>query len=75
MEKSRYSQDVFDLTVNRTEEVMSLINKLLPLSKHSEKIRKMNFILENKNKKWNEIQEKWIKLRNEIKKELLKNQI
>jgi len=70
-----YNQDIFDLTVNRTEEVISLINKLLPLSKHSEKIRKMNFILENKNKKWNEIQKKWVKLRNEIKKELLKNQI
>ena len=70
-----YNKDIFDLTVNRTEEVISLINKLLPLSKHSEKIRKMNFILENKNKKWNEIQKKWVKLRNEIKKELLKNQI
>jgi len=70
-----YNQDIFDLTVNRTEEVISLINKLLPLSKHSEKIRKMNFILENKNKRWNEIQKKWTKLRGEIKKELLKNQI
>jgi len=70
-----YSQDLFDLTINRTEEIISLINKLLPLSKHSEKIRKMNFILENKNKKWNEMQKKWNKLRNDIKKELLKNQI
>lgn len=70
-----YNQDIFDLTVNRTKEVMSLVNKLLPLSKHSEKIRKMNFILKNKNRKWNEIQKKWIKLRDEIKKELLKNQV
>ena len=70
-----YNQDLFGLTVNRKEEVISLVNKLLPLSKHSEKIRKMNFILENKNKKWNEIQKKWTKLRGEIKKELLKNQI
>jgi len=70
-----YNQDVFELTLNRKEEIMSLINKLLPLSNHSEKIRKMKFILENKNKKWSEIEEKWIKLRDEIKKELLKNQI
>jgi len=70
-----YNQDMFDLTINRKKEIISLINKLLPLSKHSEKIRKMNFILENKNKKWSEIEEKWIKLRDEIKKELLKNQI
>jgi len=69
------NQDIFDLTLNRKGEIISLVNKLLPLSKHSEKIRKMNFILENKNKKWNEIQEKWIELRGEIKKELLKNQI
>ena len=69
-----YNQDIFELTLNRKEEIISLINKLLPLSKHNEKVRKMNLILENKNKKWSEIQEKWAKLRNEIKKELLKNQ-
>jgi hypothetical protein len=71
----RFNQDIFNLTINRKREILSLANKLLPLSKHSEKIRKMNFILKNKNKKWDEIQEEWIKLRNEIKKELLKNQI
>lgn len=70
----RFNQDMFDLTINRKEEIISLVNKLLPLSKHSEKIRKMNFILENKSKKWNGIQKKWTKLRSEIKKELLKNQ-
>lgn len=70
-----YNRDKFDLTVNRKKEIISLVNKLLPLSKHSEKIRKMNFILENKNKEWNEIQKKWTKLRSEIIKELLKNQI
>jgi len=70
-----FNQDMFNLTVNRKAEIISLTNKLLPLSKHGEKIRKMNFILENRNKKWGEIQKKWIKLRSEIKKELLKNQI
>lgn len=68
----RFNRDIFDLTINRKEEIISLIQKILPLSKHSEKIRKMNFILENKSKKWNEIQEKWTNLRSEIKNELLK---
>lgn len=69
-----YNQDMFDLTINRKGEIISLVKKLLPLSKHSEKIRKMNFILENRKKKWSEIEEKWTELREEIKKELLKNQ-
>jgi len=71
----RFNQDIFNLTINRKGEILSLANKLLPLSKHSEKIRKMNFILENRKKKWGEIEMKWTKLRSEIKKELLKNQI
>ncbi len=70
-----YNQNMFDLTVNRREEIISLAKKLLPLSKHSEKIRKMNFILQNKNKKWTELQKEWVQLRAEIKTELLKNQI
>lgn len=76
--KSSYgvcNRDIFDLSINRKEEIISLVNKLLPLSKHSEKIRKMNFILENRKKEWNEIEKKWNKLRNKIKGELLKNQI
>ncbi len=70
-----FNFDIFDLTINCKKEIISLVNRLLPLSKHSEKIRKMKFILENKNKRWSEIQEKWLKLRGEIKKELLKNQV
>ena len=70
-----YNQDIFDLTINRKQEIVSLINKLLPLSKHSEKTRKMNFILKYKNKKWNNIERPWNKLREEIKSELLKNQV
>ncbi|MBU3918462.1 hypothetical protein KKC63_00935 [Patescibacteria group bacterium] len=70
-----YNQDIFDLSINRKEEIVSLINKLLPLSKHSEKTRKMNFILKYKNKKWNSVEEPWNKLREEIKSELLKNQV
>lgn len=70
-----YNQNMFDLTINRREEIISLVKKLLPLSKHSEKTRKMNFILKNKHKKWIELQEEWAELRAVIKRELLKNQI
>ncbi|MEK7664165.1 MAG: hypothetical protein AAB340_01835 [Patescibacteria group bacterium] len=66
---------MFDLTINRRREIISLVKKLLPLSKHSEKTRKMNFILINKSRKWADLQEKWIQLRVDIKTELLKNQI
>lgn len=70
-----FKHDVFDLTINCKEEIISLIKKLIPLSKHSEKIRKMNFILKSRHKKWNEIEAGWIGLRAEIKTELLKNQV
>lgn len=70
-----YNQDIFDLTINRREEIVSLTKTLLPLSKHSEKIRKMSFVLNNRHKKWIEVQKEWIQLRTEIKTELLKNQI
>jgi len=69
-----YNQNMFDLTINRKEEIISIAQKLLPLSKHSEKIRKMIFVLKHQNKKWNITQKKWFKLRAKIKKELLKNQ-
>lgn len=69
-----YRSNIFRLAINRKKEMTSLATQLLPLSKHSEKIRKMKFILENKNKKWIDIEKKWIKLKDEIKKELLKNQ-
>jgi len=47
---------------------------LLPLSKHGEKIQKMEFIQENKNKNWNDVEGGWMGIREEIKSGLLKNQ-
>ena len=67
--------DIYSLMLYRKREVISLVNKLLHLSMHSEKIRKMEFILENRNKNWNQIIPGWNKLREEIKSELLKNQV
>lgn len=48
-------------------DIIRIVNSLLPLSRHSEKIRKMKFILENKDRKWNEIKEPLFDLRNGIK--------
>lgn len=70
-----YSKNIYNLTLNRKEDIIPLIKKLLPLSKHSEKIRKMSFIIQNKNKSWGDIEKGLNDLRQEIKKELLKNQI
>lgn len=67
--------DMYDLILYRKSEVISLIETLLLLSKHSEKIRKMEFILENRDKNWNQIIPGWNKLRGEIKSELLKNRV
>ena len=66
--------DMHRLTLYRKKELLSLIDVLLPLSKHSEKIRKMDFILKNAEKNWNEIESGWEKIKKEIKGELLKNQ-
>jgi hypothetical protein len=70
----QFKRDIYNLTINRKEDVARLIRNLLPLSKHSEKIRKMYFILENKDKKYHEMEKGWNKLREEIKGELLKHQ-
>ncbi|MFH1588438.1 MAG: hypothetical protein ABIA76_03820 [Candidatus Diapherotrites archaeon] len=68
-----YSKDIYNLSLSKKQEIIQLAKKLLPLSNHNEKIKKMKFIIKNKNKKWNEIEKKWKKLRVSIKKSLLKN--
>jgi hypothetical protein len=68
-----FRNDIYNVTINRRNDIIRLIHHLLPLSKHSEKIRKMKFILENNDIKWPEFEKHWIKLREEIKSELLKN--
>lgn len=70
----KYRKNMYDLTLYRKNEVLSLVNKLLPLSKHSEKIRKIMLMLKNKDKDWSEISESLDILKREIEGELLKNQ-
>lgn len=69
-----YNYDMYKLIIYRKKDTISIIKKLLPLSKHSEKIRKMEFILKNKDKNWGQINSEWDELKEEIKMELLKNQ-
>ena len=68
-----YRKNTYRIAINRKQDIIRLIKNLLPLSKHSEKIRKMYFILENKDKKYNEVEKGWNKLREEIKGEVLKS--
>jgi len=67
------NKDIYDLTIYRKKKVLRLIGNLLPFSKHSEKIRKIKFIQENKNRNWKEIEPGWRDIKKEIQSELLKN--
>jgi hypothetical protein len=65
--------DIYNLILNRKSDIAQLINNILPFSRHTEKIRKMRLILENKDAGWEEIEPLLIKLREEIKKEILRD--
>ncbi len=67
----QFNFNIYNVTLNRKKDTHNLIKKMLPLSKHSEKIRKMQFILENKDKLWNQVEPLWQELRKKIKKEIL----
>ena len=71
----KFNSDIYNLTINRKEDIMSLIKKLLPHGKHPEKITKMRFFPENKNNKWSEVEPAWMKIKREIDSQLLKKQI
>jgi len=66
--------NIYNLTLNRKGDIILLIRKLLPYSKHPEKISKMRCFLANKDRKWNEIVVYWLKIKKEINQQLLKNQ-
>ena len=62
---------VYDLQIRHKDDIFEMAEKLLPFSKHYEKIRKMKLILKTRNnKKWVEIQEYVAKLRQIIKEEV-----
>lgn len=49
-----HNKDYYGLVVSRKQDVVSLSKKLLSLSRHKDKIHKMNLILENRDNKWSE---------------------
>jgi|SRR3989338_1204442 len=61
------NKDMFRIMVYRTENIMNLVKIILPLSNHQEKIDKMGMIFESKNKKWIEVKDDILNLRNQIK--------
>jgi transcriptional regulator with XRE-family HTH domain len=67
--KCEYTKDLYALWITSKTGILKLIKELLPLSHHSEKIRKMKLILEAEDKKWSEIGNKVLGLRRKIKSE------
>jgi len=71
-----FNTDIHDLTVYRKKEVLYLISKMLPLSKHPEKINKMRYLQENQEvNHWKTIIPGWKKIKREIKAGLLKTSL
>tara|TARA_Y100000310_G_scaffold318878_1_gene373445 strand:- start:13083 stop:14141 length:1059 start_codon:yes stop_codon:yes gene_type:complete len=70
-----FRKDIYNVTMNRKNNVISLIKKLLPLSKHPEKIKKMELMLKYETQLHSIIKNKWNLLKEEINGQLLKNQI
>ncbi len=68
-----YNIDMYNFIMYRKSETLRLIKNLLPHSKHKEKIAKMKYIQENKDKNWKEIIGGRDKIREGIKAGLLKN--
>lgn len=69
----KYTKDVYSSRIIKKFDVIKLAKILLPLSKHDEKVRKMKLIINmNENTKWQEIKDKVLSLRNEIKNSRLK---
>ena len=66
-------KDMYRLSLCKRKEVIRLGMLLLPFVKHSEKKRKIELLIAAKNKKrYEEIKNKLIKLKNQIRKEVLK---
>jgi|SRR3989344_2269011 len=71
---AKFNFDIYEITVNKKQDNIHLVKKMLPYSKHPEKINKMNLILNNQKELWSNVEPKLDQIKNQIKKELLKNQ-
>ncbi len=68
----KYNFNFYNLTIYQKKDIIQLIKLLLPLSRHPEKITKMQFIIKHKDSLWYQVSEEWNNIRNKIKKEILK---
>ncbi len=67
------NNDLYSLVVYRKRNVILLTNKLLPLSRHQEKIAIMKLVLDNsENNSWDKLGNQSLELRNRIKETRLK---
>jgi len=67
----KYNHNSYSVVLQKKSDITYLTKKLLPLSHHKEKIWKMELIVQNKDKNWNEIKNKLNKLKEMIKKEII----
>src|SRR3989344_1521626 len=63
--------DHYGVILNQKSDVVTLSKVLLPLSKHREKIDKMNFIINSENSGYSDVIDEWNNIRIKIKKEIL----
>lgn len=63
----RYNKDMYCLNLHYQKDIVKIANILIRFSLHQEKIWKMNFILENQNKNWEEIKDRIEKFRTYVK--------
>jgi len=58
-------EDLYGVVIHKKLQVLSLVAKLILLGRHDEKINRMRFMLENKDKKWSEIEDSVFQLTNQ----------
>ncbi len=70
-----YTNNFYELVLYKQSEILKLISDLLPISKHTEKVNKMEFILKYIDLKWSQIQSPLSLLKANMSSELLKNNL
>jgi hypothetical protein len=69
----RSNNDIYNLSIYQKKHIVRFIKNIIGMSIHSEKIRKMQFILDHKDSLWSCVEQPWKRLRNKIKKEIITN--
>lgn len=65
------NKDIYVIQIHKRSNIIKLLEKLLPSTQHNKKIRKMSLIKEIEDyKSWNDVKDRVLNLRNEIKTEV-----